>query len=177
MRQGPCASVAYLGLGSNLGDRAAMITEALARLESKGERPIALSPLYETEPWGVVDQPRFINAVCAVATHRAPHELLAVLQGIELAMGRQRTVRNGPRTIDLDILMYDAIEMATEMLQIPHPGMLSRATVLVPLCDIAPSLVHPVTRKTIREHLLQLGEITGVAHYPPGLLEAAARYP
>lgn len=160
---------AYIGLGANLGDRRAQIETALTAMEVRGIRLIAVSPLYETEPWGLIDQPRFLNAACAVETDLSPHALLDALQAIEQDMGRVRTVRYGPRPIDLDVLTYADLRIDTERLTIPHPGMLERATVLVPLADIAPGLVHPTTGRTIREHLADLGPTPDVAPYPPGL--------
>jgi len=160
---------AYIGLGSNLGDRRAQIEVALDAMAGRGMRLLAVSPLYETEPWGLIDQPRFLNAACAVETNLSPDVLLDALQAIEHSMGRVRTVRYGPRPIDLDILMYDDLRIDTPRLAIPHPGMLGRATVLVPLADIAPDLVHPITGRTIREHLADLGATPDIAPYPPGL--------
>lgn len=162
-------SIVYLGVGTNLGDRARAVDEAYARLAAAGQRLLAASPLYETEPWGLLDQPRFLNAACAIETLRPPHALLALLKDIERDMGRQTTRRNGPRVIDLDILLYDAIEINTERLSIPHRGMLDRATVLVPLAVIAPRMRHPLTGHTITDHLHALGPVTGIAPYPPGL--------
>lgn len=159
----------YLGLGSNLGAREAAIGEAYGRLAAAGVRVICQSPIYETEPWGITDQPRFLNAACAIETVRAPHALLALIKAIESAMGRRSTVRNGPRVIDIDILMYDAVEIETEVLSIPHPGMLERSTVMVPLDDIAHAVRHVVTGHTVGYHLAKLGQITGIAPYPPGL--------
>ncbi len=159
----------YVGLGSNLGRRAEAIQEACERMVARGATLVALSPLYETEPWGLVNQPRFINAACAVEVPWPPLETLHILKRIEREMGRAPAARYGPRIIDLDILLFDRIHLVTDRLTIPHPGMLDRATVLLPLADIAADLVHPVTGRNIREHLQALGEITGIAPYPPGL--------
>jgi len=160
----------YLGLGANLGDRAENIARALVALKEKGLALHSLSRLYETEPWGVTEQPRFLNAACAIEADLTPHALLDLLQATEGELGRVPSVRYGPRVIDLDILLYGDLRIATPRLTIPHPGMLERASVLMPLADIASALRHPVTGVTIAEHLAQLGPISGVALYPPGLL-------
>jgi 2-amino-4-hydroxy-6-hydroxymethyldihydropteridine diphosphokinase len=163
----------YVGLGGNLGRRVEAIHEACERMVARGAALVTLSPLYETEPWGLVDQPRFINAACAVDVPWAPLKTLQILKGIEREIGRAPAARYGPRVIDLDILLFDRVHLVTHRLTIPHPGMLERATVLVPLADIATDLVHPVTRRTIGAHLRDLGEITGIAPYPPGLPSAS----
>ena len=160
---------AFLGLGSNLGDRQAAIDEALEALGHAGTRVSKRSPLYETEPWGLLEQPRFINAACEIETSMGPLALLDLLKSLERDAGRVVTVRNGPRPLDLDILMYGNIRIRTPRLVVPHPGMLSRATVLVPLADIAAQVRHPLTGKRIEEHLSELYDIAGVAAYPPGL--------
>jgi 2-amino-4-hydroxy-6-hydroxymethyldihydropteridine diphosphokinase len=160
---------AYIGLGSNLGNRRSQIEGALKAMAARDMRLVAVSPLYETEPWGLVDQPRFLNGACAIETDLSPHALLDALQAIEHSMGRVRAVRYGPRPIDLDILIYDDLRIDTPRLTIPHPGMLKRATVLMPLADIAPDLVHPVTGRTVRAHLADLGPTPDVAPFPPGL--------
>jgi len=147
---------AYLGLGSNLGDRMANLKEALARLETAGLHITDLSSVYETEPVGLRDQPWFLNIVCAVETDRSPLDLLATLQNIERAMKRVRTVRWGPRLIDLDILLYDEIILDTPHLTIPHPRMAERAFVLEPLAEISPDLIYPGTGLTIADLLQRL---------------------
>ncbi|NLG27686.1 MAG: 2-amino-4-hydroxy-6-hydroxymethyldihydropteridine diphosphokinase [Chloroflexi bacterium] len=167
----------YLGLGSNLGDRAANLWNAVAALSARGVRPRAVSPLYETEPWGLTAQPRFLNAACAAETDLEPLALLDALKAIERALGRVPAVRNGPRTIDLDILLYGDVIVRTARLTIPHAGMLQRASVLVPLADIAPDARHPVAGITVTEALAQLAPVSGVAPYPPGLPSCAEESP
>ncbi len=159
-------AVVYLGLGANLGDRAANILAALAALGRHGIRLRMISPIYETEPWGLLDQPRFLNGVCQVSTRMAPLRMIEVLKAIEHELGRVTTVRYGPRPIDLDILLYGDEVISTPELMVPHAGMLQRATVLVPLADIAPEIVHPLSGRTVRQHLAELGEVQGVLPYP-----------
>ena len=159
---------AYLGLGSNLGNREMNIQRALRLLATHKTRVGAISPLYETEPWGMIDQPRFLNAVCALDTNYPPHALLTTLKEIEATMGRIPSMRYGPRLIDLDILLYGDQLIDTPDLKIPHPEMLRRAFVLVPLATIAPETIHPATNLTIAEHLCS-ADISGIALYPPGL--------
>lgn len=167
----------YLGLGSNLGDRPANIATALDALVESAITVCAVSPLYESEPWGFVEQPRFLNAACAVETDRRPHPLLDLLKAIEKRMGRACSsgsastteVRYGPRPIDLDILLYGDQCIDTPRLTVPHRFMLERAFVLVPLADIAPTVRHPCTGLTIAQHLARLGPTPEVAAYPPGL--------
>ena len=160
---------AYLGLGSNLGDRRANVAAALDTLAERGVAVWAVSPLYESEPWGVVDQPGFLNAACAIDTDLSPHALLDSLKATEREMGRVGALRYGPRPIDLDILLYGRQCIQTSRLIVPHPAMLERAFVLVPLADIAPTLRHPCSGLTIAEHLVRLGPTPDLAPYPPGL--------
>lgn len=160
---------AYIGLGSNLGDRAGAMYAAIAHLAHRIGPIIALSSLYETEPWGVVEQPHFLNAVCLVKTSLAPEPLLETLKAIEAVLGRKPAPRYGPRAIDLDILLLGDLRYDTADLTIPHAGMLQRASVLVPLAEIAKELRHPVTERTIGEHLASLGRVLSIAPYPPGL--------
>jgi 2-amino-4-hydroxy-6-hydroxymethyldihydropteridine diphosphokinase len=161
----------YLGLGSNIGIRAQLVRQALEAMPAAGLSVLRVSSLYETEPWGVGGQPRFLNAVCSVETELSPTDLLVAVKGIEQALGRQPGVRWGPRPIDIDILLYGGLQVHTNDLSIPHAGMLWRASVLVPMAEIAPDLVHPLTGRSMRDHLRDLGPTPDVALYPPGLPE------
>ena len=147
----------YIGLGSNLGEREAQIRLALddlARLP--GSRLVRASSLYDSEPVGDVDQPNFLNAVAELETELTPRQLLWNLQLIERRLGRTRTRRWGPRTIDLDLLLYGPLVVEEPDLQIPHPEMTRRSFVLVPLVELDPLLVHPVTGETLITHLTSL---------------------
>lgn len=142
----------YLALGTNLGNRAANLRAALASLPPE-VRVRRISPVYETEPWGYQDQPTFFNQVVEAETHLSPENLLSFLKQLETVLGRQPTFRNGPRLIDLDILFYGNQVVETESLAIPHPGISTRAFVLVPLADLAPGLVHPGLGRAVRDLL------------------------
>ncbi len=146
----------YLALGSNLGDRESRLREAVTRLQAAEVHIQRRSPVYETEPQDVIDQPWFLNAVLEAETELFPMQLLARTQKIEREMGRQRTKAGGPRTMDIDILLYGASIIRTTRLEIPHPRMPDRRFVLAPLADIAPDLCHPVTGKTVREMLAEI---------------------
>lgn len=146
---------AFLGLGSNLGDRAAYLARAVRLLETPGVRVVARSPVYESPPWGKTDQPSFLNQVVAVETWLSPRQLLDRCQAVERALGRVRTVRWGPRTVDLDILLYGAVTVSTAELVIPHPHIHRRAFVLVPLLDLEPDLRLP-TGEPVRDVLASL---------------------
>ncbi len=145
--------IVYLGIGSNLGNRKENCLNALRLLAAKSIGVAKQSSLYETRPWGVIDQPEFINMAAEIMTDMPPVDLLGVLKGIEKALGREDTGRWGPRTIDLDILFYDDLVLETPDLRIPHPLMHLREFVLRPLSEIAPDKVHPVLKKTVRELL------------------------
>jgi 2-amino-4-hydroxy-6-hydroxymethyldihydropteridine diphosphokinase len=145
-----------LGLGSNLGDREGNLQEALWRLGS-GVRVTAVSSFYETEPLGYTEQPRFVNAVCRGQTDLEPLALLALLKAIEREMGRQPSLPNGPRLIDIDLLFYGEEMLESPELTIPHPRLTQRAFVLVPLAEIAPHWQHPDTGKTIAELAASVG--------------------
>jgi 2-amino-4-hydroxy-6-hydroxymethyldihydropteridine diphosphokinase len=154
----------YLALGSNLGDREANLRAAREAMPP-AVRLHSNSPIYETPPWGILDQPVFLNQVVEGSTYLPPAGLLAYLKGLEVQLGRTRTVRNGPRVIDLDILFYDDLVFTMTGLTIPHPRISERAFVLVPLADLAPDLVHPVEKKTIQELLGQVDR-SGIERYP-----------
>lgn len=145
-------AIAYIGLGSNVGDKKANCTKALELLASAG-RVLRVSSFYCTEPVGYLEQEDFINAVAEMETGLPPDKLLAACHKIEYDLGRSREVRWGPRTIDLDILLYGDLVMNEKALAIPHPLLAARRFVLVPLCEIAPHAVHPVYKKTAA-HLL-----------------------
>ena len=144
-------NIAFLSLGSNLGDREALLNEALNRLETEGVHVVRRSSIHETEPQDYLDQPLFLNMAIEVETDLTPRELLAAIQKIETEMGRQRTIPKGPRTIDIDILFYANQTISPPGLEIPHPRLTERLFVLDPLSEIAPDLRHPVTGKTVRE--------------------------
>lgn len=129
---------AFLSLGSNLGDRKATLMAALDALDRGGARIVRRSSFHETAPVGKTDQPRFLNLVAEVATDLAPADLLALCQSAERDLGRVRAERWGPRTVDIDILLYDRLAMQTPSLTIPHPEMTRRRFVLVSLLEIAP---------------------------------------
>jgi 2-amino-4-hydroxy-6-hydroxymethyldihydropteridine diphosphokinase len=134
---------AALGLGSNVGDKRANVARAVELLDRGGARVVARSSDYRSEPWGPVEQDWFVNACVLVETTLSPPELLALGRRVEGALGRTREVRWGPRTIDVDVLTYDDLEIDTPELVVPHPRVLERAFVLVPLVEIAPELaVH-----------------------------------
>ena len=142
----------FISMGSNLGDRVEMLRRGLDELDQLGETQVVrLSSIYDTEPVGEVDQPRFLNAVVMIETELEPRVLLWNLLLIERRLGRVRTRRWGPRPLDLDILIYDELVVDEPDLTIPHPLMHERAFVLVPLAELAPGLVHPLLGLTVAE--------------------------
>jgi 2-amino-4-hydroxy-6-hydroxymethyldihydropteridine diphosphokinase len=150
----------YLGLGSNLGNRENNLEEALKLLGQRMKLG-KISTIYDTAPLGNTSQPRFLNIACEVFTRLSPEGLLALVKGIEQKMGRYS--RSGePRIIDIDILLYGDLVMDTRDLKIPHPGITEREFVLVPLSEIAPDAVHPVTGKTVRQMREAIKEKQGV---------------
>ena len=159
---------AYLGLGSNLGDREENLRKTLSLLRDVG-KITALSSVYQTEPWGYAEQPSFLNMVCGFRTSLSPPELLALAQEVERKLGRVRTIRYGPRTMDVDILLYGDRIVDTPDLQIPHPRIPERAFVLAPLAEIAPDVGHPTLKWPIsalladapgRETVVKLGALS-----------------
>ena len=140
----------YVGLGSNVGNRERNLFYAYDRIVTiKGVKPIKLSRFYETAPEGGLPQPMFLNAVLSIKTAISPFRLLKHFQGIETLMGRVRTVKWGPRTIDIDILLYGDKIINRDDLEIPHPLMHTRLFVLEPLVEIDPDVVHPLLKKTV----------------------------
>ena len=146
----PSILVTYLSLGSNLGNRAANLTAAIARLGALGT-VAEVSSVYETEPLEVTDQPQFLNCVIGLASAMPPDRLLGSILAIEREMGRERKQDKGPRIIDVDIVLFGDAILDTSELTLPHPSMHRRRFVLEPLSEIAPWVRHPVLQKTIRQ--------------------------
>ncbi len=146
-------NTAYLSLGSNLEDRERNLKRALELLASPDIQIKRVSSIYETEPQELRDQPWFLNLVAEVETTLFPMQLLRRVRKIEKQLGRQRLVPKGPRTVDIDILLFGRFVINTPGLQVPHPRMQDRRFVLEPLAEIAPELRHPKTRRSVREML------------------------
>jgi len=140
----------YVGLGSNLGDKEGNIRQALARLGERSEI-VRVSPLYQTDPVGYCQQDWFLNGVAHAKTALDPRSVLRLLQSIEASLGRAQTVPNGPRTIDLDLLLYDDLVVGEPGLTVPHPRLHERLFVLAPLSELCPRMVHPLLRRTVEE--------------------------
>lgn len=155
----------YLSIGSNLGDRADNLKQAVTSL-SPQMRVRKKSKVYETPPWGYTEQDPFLNQALMATTYLEPEPLLKHLKRLEVALGRKATFRYGPRLIDLDILFFDDLILDTPILTIPHPHVHERGFVLLPLMDIAPDHVHPVTRKSARE-MIALCNTEGIVPYQP----------
>jgi len=142
--------VVYLSLGSNLGDREANLRTAIEKLKEIGN-PLAVSSFYETEPVEVQSQPWFLNCAVKLDIEKIPRQLIAAILALEQEMGRQRKLQKGPRTIDIDILLFGSSVIEIPSLTVPHPKMQERRFVLEPLAEIAPDARHPVFKRTIRE--------------------------
>jgi len=159
---------AYLSLGSNMGNRQENLVQGLEFLKNcSGIDLVKVSSFYETEPVGYEDQDWFLNAVAEIATNLSPQELLGVVAEVEKELGRVRTIRWGPRTLDVDILFYGQELIVEENLEVPHPRIQERAFVLQPLAEIAPDLIHPYYGQTIEEMLENLAEPETVKVYQP----------
>jgi 2-amino-4-hydroxy-6-hydroxymethyldihydropteridine diphosphokinase len=154
----------YLGLGSNLGDREQNVGRAIDLLAQR-VKILETSSLYVTEPVDHKDQPLFLNVVCRIRTSLAPEDLLGLAKRIEASMGRKPSFVNGPRPIDIDILFYGDKVVNIPHLVIPHPRVQERAFVLVPLAEIAPNLVHPVSGQTVSKMVGRLKSLKGVRRW------------
>lgn len=148
----------YLSLGSNLGDREAMIARAVEELARAGVTPRRLSSLYATEPVGFLAQSWFLNCVLKAETKLTPRQLLRVVQRVEKDLGRERTTPGGPRTIDIDILLYGSSVIHASGLDVPHPRMGERRFVLVPLCELEPGLRLPRSRRSVTDLLARTAD-------------------
>jgi len=160
---------AYVGLGSNLGDRAGYLLLAVRGMLDAGLDVVRLSSIYETEPVEYEDQPAFLNMVAEIrgSTLPSPDQMLARLLRIEYALGRTRDVRMGPRTIDLDLLIFKDHLSDSQFLTLPHPGLPSRRFVLVPLSELVPTLIHPVLGESITELLAETKDRSTVNRWKP----------
>ena len=169
-RETTIMSFAYIGFGSNVGDRLGNITRALQLIANHRAVTITKkSRLYETEPVGYEKQTWFLNGVIEIKTSLSPSKLLRFLKHIEHRVGRKKTVRWGPREIDLDILLYNHVYIDTLGLTIPHPHMHERGFVLVPLAEISPQVVHPILQKNAQQLLAKIADSKGVKFF--GVLE------
>lgn len=157
---------AWLGLGGNIGDPVAAMRQALQQIDGRGDAKVNLvSPVYRTPPWGLAEQPEFLNAAAEIRTRLEPEALLDAMLDAELQLKRVRGVRWGPRTIDIDVLAYEDMKVSSERLTLPHPRMTERAFVMVPLADIAPDLV--ISGKAVREWASQ-ADRSGIKTAIPG---------
>ena len=164
--EGETGGIAFLGLGSNLGDRLDFLRKGLKALQDSGIRILKVSSVYETDPVGFLEQGSFLNAAVGALWSGEPRDLLERCLAVEEKMGRERRVRNGPRTLDIDILLCGSRIQREPGLEIPHPRLHERRFVLVPLEEIAPGLVHPVLNRTIRDLLASCADPSGVRRLP-----------
>ena len=151
-------NLAYLLIGGNLGNRSANLQNALHQIEKNCGKILDLSAIYETAAWGLSNQPSFYNQAVSIQTNLEPKALMEQLLAIETNMGRIRSIKLGPRLIDLDILLIDQLILNTETLILPHPLMEHRRFALLPLAEIAPNLMHPILQKTIQELLMHCSD-------------------
>ena len=160
---------AYVSLGSNLGDRAGNLLLAVRGIMDSNLEVLRLSHVYETVPIETFQQPNFLNMVAELrgSTLPSPESLMARLLRVEFSLGRTRDIAKGPRTIDLDLLLYQNEHRDTELLRLPHPRLPFRRFVLVPLAELSPQLVHPVLRKTIAELLHETTDRSAVQRWNP----------
>jgi 2-amino-4-hydroxy-6-hydroxymethyldihydropteridine diphosphokinase len=159
---------AYVGLGSNLGDRAGNLVLAVRGMMEASMCVTRLSSVYETEPISEVEQPPFLNMVAEIGNPLpTPQQMMARLLRIEFALGRTRDLKDGPRTIDLDLLMYGELTSDTEFLRLPHPCLHQRKFVLEPLVEIAPRLIHPILKVSAAELLENVDDKSAVTRWVP----------
>lgn len=157
----------FVAIGSNVGDRVSNIHAALSMLDDHGIQVASTGFLYESDPMYLLDQPRFLNTCVQVKTNLSALDLLVALKSIESSLGRQKVERNGPRNIDLDIVLFNNEEHSSETLIVPHPRMCERAFVLLPLADISEDIFHPQSNKTIAQLLVDLGDLSSCRRVIP----------
>jgi 2-amino-4-hydroxy-6-hydroxymethyldihydropteridine diphosphokinase len=163
----PDGKLIYLSIGSNLGDRAANLRQAIKALPESGVRVVRCSSFYETEPVDFLEQPWFLNCVVEAETSLEPARLLEELQGIERNLGSRKLIPRGPRILDLDVLFYGADVIRSAGMEIPHARLAQRRFVLVPLAELAPELPHPILRKTAAELLAESDDRSAVRIWQP----------